>query len=137
MSSQQSVYEVYVAHYGHPLLKGSKHWAVVVMTNPAISEGRTYEVQGSRASLYTVKKPETVQLHKAQSFLGCVCVGRIDSNSLGIIHDILVATPILQGKAGWNCQSWVIDALYRLRIAGYEIMAASHEEILRELALTC
>ncbi|KAF9052469.1 hypothetical protein BDZ89DRAFT_1056818 [Hymenopellis radicata] len=107
--------------------------------NPALLEGHSYELCGGNAARYEVKPPESVQLVKSNSYMGRVHVGRIERARLfeggnASIHTVLVQTPVKNGKPDWNCQNWVMDALYRLRMSGQHIVNASHEEILQQLA---
>lgn len=106
--------EISVAHYGHPKLRGIRHWAIVVMTAPHKLEGVLYELVGGAAKDLVLGEVRAVELLKSSTYLGRQRVGVIPARRMGAVHDILVRTPLRNGTTGWNCQSWVVEALARI-----------------------
>ena len=61
-----------VAHYGHPLLKGAKHWSFLLDTSEGCAI--TYQLTGS-TNTYELKEPEEIEILKSQTrhLLGKSC----------------------------------------------------------------
>jgi|ERR1700722_15347614 len=115
-----------VAHYGHPLLKGAKHWSFLLQTY----EGRAvaYQITGS-TNTYEFKEPEEIEILKSQTYLGRVQVGAIDTAKQGRLLAVLKNVPIQRGDLQWNCQNWIVESLKALQEDGFDVIALTHEDL--------
>ncbi|KAK0235977.1 hypothetical protein EDD85DRAFT_623142 [Armillaria nabsnona] len=132
-------YDIYVAQFGHPLLRGAKHWSIVVMTDPKKMTGIAYQISGGTET-YEVKPPEGVDLLDTPTYMGRVKVGKVTSNMVhgdnGVVSlgFILTRTPVVLGNVHWNCQNWVAEGLKRLKDAHHSIDDDSLESLQRRLS---
>ncbi|EPQ59655.1 hypothetical protein GLOTRDRAFT_35074 [Gloeophyllum trabeum ATCC 11539] len=122
---------VYIAHYGHPLLKGAKHWAILVSSGP--KDFIAYQITGSTHT-YEVKPPEESRPETSNTYMGMVEVGRIEENQRQAFERIALANPVTRGSVSWNCQNWVIEVLSAAKAAGLGIAAYSLQELQGRLA---
>ncbi|KAF9052470.1 hypothetical protein BDZ89DRAFT_1056820 [Hymenopellis radicata] len=115
-------YDIFVAHFGHPLLRGAKHWAIVVMPDLAKLAGTAYQISGGTET-YEIKMPEHTDLIETPTYMGRAYVGRVDRNKIegceNSLRSILDNTPVTLGDLNWNCQNWVVEGLQRMRGAGH------------------
>ncbi|TFK56187.1 hypothetical protein OE88DRAFT_1731802 [Heliocybe sulcata] len=109
---------VYVAHYGHPQLRGARHWAILIQLPSGLF--KTYHIEGSTNS-YKLLPVEIVDLEKSSSYMGKVPVGQVDETRVQVFQDVAMATPVVLGSLQWNCQNWVVDALKAVKKEGFDI----------------
>ncbi|PCH40135.1 hypothetical protein WOLCODRAFT_98350 [Wolfiporia cocos MD-104 SS10] len=121
---------LYVAHFGHPLLKGAKHWSFLLPTTP----GHAYEYQLTGSTYTYAFKAGEVELASLQSCMGRVAVGTIDSARQAEVMEVLEAGPITRGSVDWCCHDWIMYGMTALRERGFSIDALTHEELLSKLA---
>lgn len=121
-----------VAQYGHPLLKGAKHWSFLLHKSGGYAIA--YQVTGS-TDTYTYKDPEEVQIKKSQTYMGRVDVGNVETTGIGRVEEVFKNVPITRGDLQWNCQNWVIQALKALRDDGFAVDALTLEELKGKLQL--
>lgn len=129
---------LYVAHYGHPLLKGAKHWSFLLFKSPeeVSSDGHdatAYQITGS-TNTYQVKPPEEVYSSLSRSYLGKVCVGNVTISQRLAFEEVVLNIPVVTGNLGWNCQNWVIAALAELKQKEYDVRDFTHDELFDKLA---
>ncbi|TFK73401.1 hypothetical protein BDN72DRAFT_834809 [Pluteus cervinus] len=113
---------LFVAHYGHRLLKGAKHWSFLLQMNDQLENFMAYQVTGSTDN-YEVKEPELVSPRKSQAFMGMVQVGHIEEHRRQEFVDVIVAVPVTRGNTAWNCQNWIIEALNVAKTKGFKVDA--------------
>ncbi|KAF8572571.1 hypothetical protein K439DRAFT_1513645 [Ramaria rubella] len=123
---------VSIAQYGHVLLKGARHWAILVHTNPSEDEAIAYQIEGQTTD-YSFKEPEVIVVSRSKTYLGNVLVGTIDESGAETFETTLKNVPIIRGDKGWHCQHWIVSALSRLKDAGFNINDYSHEQLLKLL----
>lgn len=121
-----------VAHFGHPLLKGAKHWSLLLF-NPSSNLPTAYQTTGSTET-YTLKPPELVDLSTDNTFMGKVDVGLIDLDKVEEFERVLGGVGVTRGRLDWNCQNWVVEALGKLKESGFGVEAAGQEELGKRLA---
>ncbi|KZT27045.1 hypothetical protein NEOLEDRAFT_1061803 [Neolentinus lepideus HHB14362 ss-1] len=126
--------KIYVAHYGHPLLKGAKHWALLI-PEANNRDYTAYQVTGS-TDTYEVKPPELVRPEISKSYMGKVEVGEINANQQEQFATVTLNVPIVRGNTHWNCQNWVIEVLKTMKENGFQVTAYSLEELQAMLAAT-
>lgn len=108
--------------YGHlTSILSSYHWAIII--------GQKIEADGKMGIRYHAKESmkaggriewayqeRECPLEPTSMLLVRVMIGKVeDKNRLA---EILRQTPIKQGQAGWNCVSWVKEALERVKTDG-------------------
>ncbi|KAH9838530.1 uncharacterized protein C8Q71DRAFT_534619 [Rhodofomes roseus] len=123
---------LYVAHYGHPLLKGAKHWSFLLY-KPGDQHAKAYQLTGSTTT-YEVKQPEEVTPAKSSSFMGQVPVGHIAESHVAAFEQMVLGLPITRGNTAWNCQNWIIGALAALKANGFNVTAYGLEDLRKLLA---
>jgi len=123
---------VSVAQYGHPLLKGAKHWSLLLLKPGGYAVA--YQLSGS-TDTYAFKDPEEIQIRKSQTYMGRVDIGNVDATKLGRVDKVLRSVPITRGNLQWNCQNWVIQALYALQNDGFAVDALTLEDLQAKLQL--
>jgi len=121
---------LWVAHYGHPLLRGARHWSFLV----PIGNGCAIEYQISGSSTTYVFKVEEIEVANLQSYMGKVVVGSIDDARRGDMLEILKEVPIIRGDTNWCCHHWIIEGLHALKNEGFEVDTPSREELVAKLA---
>jgi hypothetical protein len=114
-----------VAHFGHPLLKGAKHWALILF-KPDHST-IAYQTTGS-TDTYEYKEPEEIQIAESQTYMGKVDVGTVDVEKLEHFEEVLRDVPITRGDLYWNCQNWVVQALRALS-DDFAVTAPTHYQL--------
>ncbi|KAH9838529.1 uncharacterized protein C8Q71DRAFT_534550 [Rhodofomes roseus] len=129
---------LYVAHYGHPLLKGAKHWSFLLPkpnSNTDSDVATAYQVTGSTET-YEVKDPEELRSDSEQSktCMGRVEVGNIEDKRRGEFESVVLAVPVTRGNLAWNCQNWIIEALGALKQRGFNVKAYQLAELQKLLA---
>jgi hypothetical protein len=118
---------VTVAQYGHAVLKGNRHYAILVycvLEDP--KKAYCYEVQGDEGLYrYVRKKVSVVKPDTASTFLGQIWVGTVGRTEHAKVHfdHICSLVPIVQGDKNWNCQNWVADALCELVKAKVQVQS--------------
>ena len=115
-----------VAHYGHPLLKGAKHWSFLLDTSEGCAI--TYQLTGS-TNTYELKEPEEIEILESQTYLGRVVVGTIDTAKQGQLLNLLKKVPITRGNLQWNCQNWIAEALQALKENGFDVVTLNHKDL--------
>ncbi|KAG8966747.1 hypothetical protein FRC03_011388 [Tulasnella sp. 419] len=126
------VHELYIAHFGHPLLKGARHWALLLVANPPISIA--YQISGS-TDTYAYKPPEAFdESLSGTGFMGKVKVGEIEGDHEARFVKTLQGVPITKGSLSWNCQDWVILALAALASEGFAVETPSKDQLACRLA---
>lgn len=115
----RSMSTIYVAHFGHPLLKGAKHWAIILIpsTSSDLVAGTAYQISGGTET-YELKTPEYVDLLGTPEYMGRINIGTITAEDGGRLREVLDATPVRRGFLDWNCQNWVVEGLKRLADGG-------------------
>ncbi|KZT12019.1 uncharacterized protein LAESUDRAFT_719981 [Laetiporus sulphureus 93-53] len=119
-----------VAHFGHPLLKGAKHWSILVPT----AEGRAFEYQISGSTKTYEFKAEEVVLEELQSCMGQVTLGSVDADRHAEILETLRAVPIQRGNISWCCHQWVLEGLAALQEGGFAVTVPTHSDLETMLA---
>ncbi|TFK73364.1 hypothetical protein BDN72DRAFT_834771 [Pluteus cervinus] len=136
---------LYVAHFGHPLLKGAKHWSFLLPISTQPGCFTAWQITGSTFT-YEIKPAETVSLNSnfssfssslnastvtgLQNFMGMVPVGTIDENQRAEFEKVvLTQVPVLRGSVDWNCQNWIVDALAKAKESGFDVSAYSLTEL--------
>lgn len=57
-------------------------------------------------------------------------VGEVDGSKMARVHEILRGIEIEKAEhGGWNCQSWALDGLERLREEGFVYSYLGQEEV--------
>lgn len=113
---------VTVAQYGHPALKGNRHYAILVycvLDKPDYAY--CYEVQGAEGQYsYVRKEIRAVKPDTASTFMGQIFVGTVGRTEHAKTHfdHVCSLVPVVQGDKNWNCQNWVADALCELAKSG-------------------
>ncbi|KAG8992466.1 hypothetical protein FRB90_001004 [Tulasnella sp. 427] len=122
--------KVFIAHYGHVLLRGPKHWVILLQVdqNNAIA----YQITGS-STTYEVKAPETVKPEQLPTLLGMVQIGEIATSQANRVWEVLQNVPVTRNVRTWNSQDWVVLGLGALKSAGLAVDALSKEELLAKL----
>jgi len=110
---------LFVAHYGHPQLKGAKHWALLLPKGDGVNIATAYQVTGSTTT-YEVKAPEDVRADN-RNCMGTVEVGRIEESRRKEFERVVLSVPVTRGIITWNCQNWVIDTLAALKTNGFAV----------------
>lgn len=121
-----------VGQYGHPLLKGAKHWSFLLLKGDGIAIA--YQVTGS-TNTYEFKKPEEVIIKKTQTYLGKVDVGCVDKAKQNDLYEVLKRVEVKRGDINWNCQNWIVESLKALNEEGFEVDALTHDDIAGKLQL--
>jgi hypothetical protein len=115
-----------VAHYGHPLLKGAKHWSFLL--HQSDRHAIMYQITGS-TNTYEFKEPEQVDILDEQSYMGRVTVGSVDTAKQQCFDKVLRNIPVTRGNLQWNCQNWIVEALKALQDSGFDVDALTHEDL--------
>ncbi|KAI0923472.1 hypothetical protein AcV5_009010 [Taiwanofungus camphoratus] len=120
-----------VAHFGHPLLKGAKHWSLLLLN----SDGRAvaYQVTGS-TDTYEFKEPEDIEYKKDQTYMGKVDVGHVDMMKQAEMLEVLRKVRITRGDLNWNCQNWVVAALKELSEGGFAVDTLTLDQLAARLS---
>lgn len=125
-----NLYDIHVCHFGHPLLRGAKHWAIVVIPEPAKLVGTAYQISGGTET-YEIKDPEVTDLLDTPTYMGRVFVGKVNKNRINgddqSLWAILGSTPVTLGNLDWNCQNWVVEGLQRMKRLGHAVEDVSLE----------
>jgi len=119
--------KLFVAHYGHPLLKGAKHWALL-LPNPSGEDYAAYQITGSTQT-YKIKPVENVKPEQSRTFMGMVEVGDIAANQRQALEQIALTTPVVRGDVSWNCQNWIITVLASLKAEGFRVTDYSLKDL--------
>ncbi|TFK56186.1 hypothetical protein OE88DRAFT_1652821 [Heliocybe sulcata] len=125
--------KLYVAHYGHPLLKGAKHWALLLPTTN--QSYVAYQISGS-TDTYEVKPPEDVRPAEDSTYLGKVEVGHVENDQREKLEKAVQAIAVTRGDLSWNCQNWIIEVLGKLKAEGFAVTNYSLRE-LQDLLAAC
>ncbi len=118
---------LFVAHYGHPQLKGAKHWAILLPKRDGVDVAIAYQVTGSTTT-YEVKAPEDAR-EGIRNCMGTVEVGRIEESQREEFERVVLSVPVSRGSTTWNCQNWVVDALATLKANGFAVKAYTLPEL--------
>jgi hypothetical protein len=123
-SKNEERYTVSVGQYGHLLLKGARHWSILVedvpQPTPWTGQATAYQVSGSTET-YEYAKPVQVNLKEDSTYMGRINVGYIDGEQRRNIAEILEKVAITHGNLEWNCQNWVAAGLQALADAGMSV----------------
>lgn len=122
-----------VGHYGHPLLKGAKHWSFLLEIDN--QRATTYQITGS-TNTYEIKSPEDVVVARSSSFLGKVDVGQVETSQVDRFWQVLQSVPVKRGDLGWNCQNWIVEGLAALKSQGFEVEELSKDALAARLEKT-
>ncbi|KAG8996455.1 hypothetical protein FRB90_012735 [Tulasnella sp. 427] len=122
--------KVFIAHFGHVLLRGPKHWVILLQADQ--NNTVAYQITGS-STTYEVKAPETVNPEQVPTFLGMVQIGGIASSQANRVWEVLRNVPVTQNVRAWNSQDWVVLGLGALKSAGLAVDVLSKEELLAKL----
>lgn len=132
MSESKEQFEISVAQYGHPLLKGARHWSILIHQEPLSSAWSgivdVYQVVGSTET-YEYDTKHSVDLNRDRSYMGRVVLGSIQKSSLASVDGILKKVPITRGDLKYNCQNWVIDGLKALAAKQVDVQQPSLEDL--------
>lgn len=131
----QNMPTLFVAHYGHPLLKGAKHWSFLLPKQNDPEFCTAYQVTGSTTT-YEIKNPEDVSLNKSESYMGKVEVGSIEESRRTEFESVVLAVPVTRGNAAWHCQHWIIEVLAELKANGFDAKTYRLAELADLLAKT-
>jgi hypothetical protein len=129
MSMTESSANLSVAHFGHPLLKGAKHWSLLLFKPDSCTIA--YQTTGS-TDTYEYKEPEEVDnIIESQTYMGKVDVGMVtvDEANLARFEEVLRGVPITRGNLNWNCQNWVVQSLQALHDNGFDVDALTHTDL--------
>lgn len=119
-----------VAHYGHPLLKGARHWSLLLHLGEGCAIA--YQLTGS-TDVYEFKQPEEGEFMESQTYMGRVAVGSIDLARQEDLLKVLGNVPITRGDLQWNCQNWVVAALEALRNNGFNVDVHTRDDLAAKL----
>lgn len=122
--------KLFVAHYGHPMLRGAKHWAIL----REIDDDRSvaYQITGSTTT-YAIKAPEVIIAMRSMTYLGKVVVGLVEESQFALVEEVLQGVPVTQGDLQWNCQNWVVQALGELKAQGVNVEAPTQVDLTTKL----
>ncbi|KAH7105977.1 hypothetical protein BKA62DRAFT_766433 [Auriculariales sp. MPI-PUGE-AT-0066] len=127
------MFEVAVAQYGHEMLKGDRHWALLVVHEPASDTAYAYQLTGSTTT-YELKPRELVVVTRASSYLGRVRVGTLHPSQLPSFELVARTVPVHRGSREWHCQHWVADALLALNNAGITVQPFLRQQLAERLS---
>jgi hypothetical protein len=145
--TQKKFYSVSVGEFGHHLLKGARHWSILVEMGPPqftapARNALIYQVSGSTET-YEYSKPLLLDLKQDKTFLAHIPVGYIrldqaeetdtmkEDEVKANVDAILSEVPITRGSSQWNCQNWVVAGLQVLADAVFDIKTYSQQEMLQ------
>lgn len=101
--------------HGHRNGPQYKHWSLVMLWSR--DEAYIFDVQGATGTF--VYDPRAVKrFNSSRSLRGGYFVGEFPAESLGWLIEKLKEVPIPYYDETWDCQSWVMDALCRLKDVG-------------------
>ncbi|KAI0940905.1 hypothetical protein AcV7_003153 [Taiwanofungus camphoratus] len=120
-----------VAHFGHPLLKGAKHWSLLLLNSDGCAVA--YQVTGS-TDTYEFKEPEDIEYKKDQTYMGKVDVGHVDMMKQAEMLEVLRKVRITRGDLNWNCQNWVVAALKELSEGGFAVDTLTLDQLAARLS---
>ncbi|KAI5803876.1 hypothetical protein EDC01DRAFT_476687 [Geopyxis carbonaria] len=127
MSSHSLIIAAY--HRGHHWQTNKPkpyHWSFFIFTNPTTLSGIAHQLHGMPGNFW-YDGPESVDLGSTCSK---VDVGSVQSTKLERFTEICREVPIDQGESsGWNCQSWTLEVVDRLRKEGFVDEWVTNEEI--------
>ena len=109
---------LFVAHYGHPLLKGAKHWSFLLPKQNDPEFCTAYQVTGSTTT-YEIKNPEDVSLNKSESYMA--------------YRSVVLAVLVIRKNGAWH---WIIEVLAELKASGFDAKTYSLVELADLLAKT-
>ena len=112
--------KLYVARYGHPLLKGAQHWSFLLLDQHESDCATAYQVTGS-TSTYEIKKPEMVFPKKSTTYMGRIEVGHVDESRRKECEAAIMAVPVTRGCKAWNCQNWIVEVLAALKAKEFNV----------------
>ncbi|KIM80713.1 hypothetical protein PILCRDRAFT_821968 [Piloderma croceum F 1598] len=121
-----------VGQYGHPLLKGAKHWSLLLLKSNGLAIA--YQITGSTET-YEFKTPEDVQIKDTPTYMGKADVGHVDIAQQNDLYEVLKMVQVRRGDVNWNCQHWIIAALRALQEGGFAVDALTHEHLTEKLRL--
>ncbi|KAI5800041.1 hypothetical protein EDC01DRAFT_648706 [Geopyxis carbonaria] len=122
-SKKDRLYVALYARGGSAKMPGKEdtyHWALIV--GPKVEVDRSGAmVTGTRYHAKEgihgwVFEEQTINLHPTNALLVRVMVGKIEHKDSAV--DIIRETPIKPAEPGWNCVSWVQEALAALQADG-------------------
>lgn len=131
--TQSQLFSVSVGQFGHPLLKGARHWSILIENTPQPTswtyDAVLYQVSGSTYT-YEYAKPLSLNLREDPTFMGNVHAGYLSGDQRDQVDAILSEVPVVHGDLGWNCQNWVVTGLQALANAGFDVKTYSQPEML-------
>jgi hypothetical protein len=126
---QGAMPKLFVAQYGHPLLKGAQHWSLLLLDEHNSANGATaYQVTGS-TSTYEIKQPEVVCPEKSTTYMGRIEVGNIEPSRRMECEAAIMMVPAIRGSTAWNCQNWIVEVLAALRTEGFDVQSYNLVEL--------
>lgn len=125
---QEIMPNLFVAQYGHPLLKGAHHWSFLLLDEHQIDHATAYQVTGS-TSTYEIKTSETVCLKKSTTYMGKIEVGNIDESRRKECEEAIMIVPVTRGNMAWNCRNWIVEVLVALKTKGFDVESYSLVEL--------
>lgn len=106
--------------WDEPSKKKPYHWAFFLQTTSAPGVGNAYQLRGMPGAFYYPGEESGVDLSKSAPKNGELEIGSVSQEDLGKFKAILEAVAVVKDESSkWNCQSWCIAALDKLREAGF------------------
>lgn len=101
-----------------PTKKKPYHWAFFLQTSTTSGVGCAFQLRGMPGAFY-YSGEESVNLSRSGSKNGELEIGFVPVEKYDRFKQLLEAVPIDNVESsGWNCQSWSLAALDRLRTEG-------------------
>lgn len=109
-------------------IKKPFHWSFFVESSSTSPKtGHEYQLKGMPGG-FSYRGEETADLQTKEGIVEILEVGIIPARKLSLVKEILQGVPIIVDEASkWNCQSWCLEALDRLREEGFVLEDYSNE----------